>query len=283
MEPAEVRFTAFWQCAGSQCRRALGLLAAVPTTDAIGTAPVVADGHVYVVDGSGVVYCVDTRTLEVAWSFASRGGKANCNNISSPAVVGPYLHFGTVAGWYYVLDRKTGQVVTELDCGGPVFTAPVVVDDRAYFATFGAKVFAVASDGQVRWMWDFVKEVLGFTGDRWYGADWLKHKQGRVTWEDHFCCSRDLSAHGQTVVVPAGGRTLFLEDRGQTGVLAATGLIPDNSGNEYPAAFGQSIGPDGEVYVQWHRRDNTGRVEILHCAMARSRPISSPARRRPSS
>ncbi len=134
------------------------------------------------------------------------------NNLSSPAVVGPYLHFGTTAGSYYVLDRADGRVVREIRCDGPIFTAPTVANGRAYFATVGAQVYAVEADGTVAWSWDFVKEVIGFTGDRWKGEDWLKFKNGRVTWKDHFCCSRDLAAYGKTLVVPAGGRVVFLED-----------------------------------------------------------------------
>ncbi len=45
--------------------------------------------------------------------------------------------------------------------------------------------------------------------------------------------------------------------------ICAVGIIPEYVGKEYPAAFGQSIGEQGEVYVQWHRRDNAGRVEVL--------------------
>jgi len=65
----------------------LGLIGAVPLTDAIFTAPVVADERIYVVDGAGVAFCIDAATLQVVWKFPTRGGKANCNNISSPAIV----------------------------------------------------------------------------------------------------------------------------------------------------------------------------------------------------
>ena len=41
------------------------------------------------------------------------------------------------------------------------------------------------------------------------------------------------------------------------------GEIPDYVGKEYPATFGQSADQSGKVYVQWHRRDNAGRVEIM--------------------
>ena len=72
----------------------VGLLAAVPLTDAIFTSPVVAAGKVFVVDGSGVVFAIDTATLKVVWRFATRGGPRNCNNAASPAVVGDYVHIG---------------------------------------------------------------------------------------------------------------------------------------------------------------------------------------------
>ena len=65
------------------------------------------------------------------------------------------------------------------------------------------------------------------------------------------------------MVIPAGGRTVFLEDAGDRPRVRAVAEIPEYVGNEYPATFGQSIGEAGEVYVQWHRRDNAGRVEIL--------------------
>lgn len=250
---------------GRSVKTPLGLVDAVPLTDAVMTSPVVADGAIYVVDAAGVATCVDAETLKIRWQTPTAGGAANCNNVSSPAISGPYLHFGTTLGRYYVLDRANGRVVREIDCGDPIFSTPVSGNDRVYFATLGAQVYAVTPDGEICWTWDFVKEVIGFDGDRWNGAAWTKFKDGRVTWKDHFCCSRNLGLIEQekTVVIPAGGRTVFLRDEGEQPKLRAVGLIPDFAGSEYAAAFGQSIGPSGEVYVQWHRRDNAGRVEIL--------------------
>ncbi len=241
----------------------LGLIGSVPMTDGVYASPVVADGRAYVVDGAGVVSAIDTRTLTVAWRYATRGGPGNCNNVAAPAISGNYLHVGTMAGYYYVFDRATGAVVRELDCREPIFSSPAVSDERVYFATLGARVFAVEPDGTLAWTWDFVKEVVGFDGDRWSGEAWLAFRGDRVTWRDHFVCSRDLSLLGQTVVIPAGGRTVFLEDEGAAAKLRAVGEIPDYAGSEYPATFGQSADEQGNVYVQWHRRDNAGRVETM--------------------
>ncbi len=241
----------------------LSLVGAVPLTDAIFTSPVVHDGKVYAVDGSGTAFCIDTDTLEVLWKTETAGGKANCNNVSSPVLVNDYLHFGTMAGNYYVLNANSGEVVKKIFCHDPIFSAPVSANNRVYIATLGARVYAFEENGELCWTWDFVKEELGFNGNRWSGQEWLEHKNGRVTWRDHFCCSQDISVYEKTIVIPAGGRTIFLEDQMDNPKLLDIGVIPSYYGKEYPAAFGQSIGEDGSVYVQYHRRDNSGRVEIL--------------------
>ncbi len=103
----------------------LGLIAAVPLSDAVFTAPVVADGRVYVLDGSGVAWCFKADTLALLWRFQSSGGKANSSNVSSPAIAGRYLHFGTMAGAYYVLDAGSGELAKKIETGDPIFSAPV--------------------------------------------------------------------------------------------------------------------------------------------------------------
>jgi outer membrane protein assembly factor BamB len=241
----------------------LGLVVAIPLTDGIYAAPVVDGGRVFVIDGSGVVTALEASTNRVIWRFATRGGKGNCNNVAAPAAIGKYLHVGTTAGYYYVLDQETGAVVREIDCAEPIFSSPAVASNRVYFATLGARVYAIEPAGEVAWTWDFVKEVVKFNGNRWSGEDWLKQRPERVNWRDHFVCSRDICVVEKTIVIPAGGRTVFLTDDGKAPRLAAVGEIPEYAGKEFPATFGQSADAAGNVYVQWHRRDNAGRVEIL--------------------
>lgn len=236
----------------------LGLVAAVPLTDAVFTAPVVADSRVFVVDGAGVAWCFDAGTLEVIWKFATPGGKANCNNVSSPAVAGGYLHFGTMAGSYYVLDTASGAVVKEIKCGDPIFSAPVVGEDRVYFATLGSRVHALKPDGTVCWVWDFVRRRLDFGGDRWSGEDW-RRLRGQAGWREQFCCNRNIALTGKTLVIPAGGTICWLEDAGQEAQLRGTYLAR----REAPATLGLTIDHSGAVYRQWTRRDNGGNVEVL--------------------
>ncbi len=134
----------------------------MPLSDAIFTAPVVAGGRVYVVDGSGVALCLDAATLRPLWRVQTRGGAANCNNVSSPALAGGYLHFGTMAGVYYVLEAASGKVVRQIACGEPILSTPVVGRDRVYFATLGSRVYALRPDGEICWQWDFVQRAFRF-------------------------------------------------------------------------------------------------------------------------
>ncbi|UCG47255.1 MAG: PQQ-binding-like beta-propeller repeat protein [Phycisphaerales bacterium] len=244
---------------GRQVTTPLELLAAVPMTDAIFTSPVVTGERIYAVDGSGVAMCVDRRSFNPLWRHKSSGGKANCNNVSSPVIIGGYLHFGTMSGSYIVLDAAKGTLVREISCGDPIFSAAVAGSDRAYFATLGSRVYCVEPDGRICWTWDFVKEVLGFDGDRWSGDD-LRNRFGRATWEHQFCCSRNIALDGKMLIVPAGGMVIWLEDIGSRAALRGKYL---GGPRESPSTLGLSVGQSGEVYRQWTRRDNEGRVEIL--------------------
>ncbi len=235
----------------------LGLVAAIPLTDAVFTAPAVADGKVFVLDGSGVLFCIDAASTKILWKYESRGGRANCNNISSPAIGGPYVHFGTTAGFYYVLRVEDGALVREIPCREPIFSTPVAGKDTVYFATLGSKVYALKPDGTLRWTWDFVKEQLKFSGNRWSGEDWSAREQ-RVTWRDQFCCSRNIACQDKTLVIPAGGSIVWLEDAGERAVLRHV-YAPKES----PSTLGLSLDAAGAAYRQWYRRDNGGRVEIL--------------------
>ncbi len=236
----------------------LGLLACVPLSDAVFTAPVVAGGKAFVVDGSGVVWAIDVKDFHVVWRFATPGGPANCNNVASPAIAGRYLHVGTMAGGYYVLDASTGALVKEIRCGEPIFSAPVLGHDRVCSATLGSKAYALESDGRVAWTWDYVVERLKFRGDRWSGSEWRRLK-GQVTWRDQFCCVRDLALHCRTLVMPAGGAVVWLEDAGDRAVQQGIYL----GRRESPATLGLALDSSGTVYRQWTQRDNNGSVEVL--------------------
>jgi len=244
---------------GRRLETPLGLLWAAPLSDAVFTSPVVSNGRVYVVDGSGKVHCFRADRPEPVWTLQTAGGKANSSNVCSPALAEGRLHVGTMAGDYYVLDAGTGRVLRRIEMGEPILSAPVVSGGRVYVATLGSRVYALTPDGTVCWTWDFVRERLDFAGDRWSGEDWLRLR-GRAGWREQFCCTRPLALAGDCVVVPAGGTICWLRDRGDRADLRAAYT---SAKREAPATLGLSVDDAGAVYRQWTRRDNEGRVEIL--------------------
>ncbi len=248
---------------GFTASKNLGLEGTVAFSDGLYASPVIVDGMIFAIDGSGLIKAIDIDSRKTRWQYQTRGGAGNCNNIATPAIIDDFLHVGTTAGYHYVLNRKSGELIKELDCREAIFSSPVASKERVYVATLGAQVYALQPNGEVVWKWDFVREVIGFDGDRWKGEDWLKARPDRVTWRDHFVCSRELALIGRTLVIPAGGRTVFLDDEGKSPKLRVAGEIPAYDGSEFPATFGQSADEYGNVFVQWHRRDNAGRVEVL--------------------
>jgi outer membrane protein assembly factor BamB len=241
-------------CADRDVEESPGLLAALPMSDAVLTSPVIARGKIYVVDASGKAACIDATTFNVVWEYQSRGGAANCNNVSSPALAGNYLHFGTMAGSWIVLDADRGTLVRELRVGEPIFTSALVANGRVYFATLGSRVHALTPEGTLRWTWDFVKEELKFDGDRWSGEAWLKFRNGPLRQGDTFFCARDLAATDRHVLVPAGGSLVWLQDLGDR---AAARDVHSRNGPTY----GLTVAEDGSAYRQWSYLDNVSEVE----------------------
>ena len=165
----------------------------------------------------------------------------------------------------------------------PSSARPSLVKTGPIFATLGSRIYAIEPDGTVCWTWDFVKEQLGFAGDRWSGTDWVKHKGERVTYDEQFCCSQDLALHGETLVVPAGASVVWLEDSGNRPELRAVYRWREHAYFRI-TTLGSSIGEDGTVYRQTHRIDNGGEVERLQLRNGEVQADSVPwnGNRRPS-
>ena len=210
----------------------LGLMAAVPLSDAVFTSPVVADGRVYVVDASGVACCFDAASL-APLEGRDRGRQAQLQQrlLAGPGRPLPALrHDGRRVLRARCRKRQGGP---QDRCGEPIFSTPVVGKDRVYFATLGSRVYALQPDGAVVLDLGFRQGAAGFhrrplerrgvvrtpPGSRgkqrsmpsargaWTNGD-------RVRMQQQFACSRDIALDGKRGR-DAGGRILvWLEDAG---------------------------------------------------------------------
>ena len=107
-----------------QIETPLGLLAAVPATDAILASPVVTSGRILVVDAAGVLFCVEASTGKVIWKHESRGGRDNTASGPDTTVSGGQLN--DASGWYATVggggfNSATGTSSVVAGGGGQIF------------------------------------------------------------------------------------------------------------------------------------------------------------------
>ena len=252
--------------AAPQRRRTPGVARGGPLTDAIFTAPVVAGGRVYAVDGAGVAFCLDAATLPVALESADRAPCTQAaRGTATTSLRRPWRAvISTSAPWpasYYVLDAATRHAwSSEIRCGEPIFSTPVG-RQRAGLLRH-ARVAGLrrwSPSGTVCWTWDFVKAAARLRRRslerRAIGAGTSKAGVTGPRTVPLLAATSPWTARRASL--PAGGSVVWLEDRGPAGG------SPPHATARYPATLGLSIGEDGTVYRQWHRCDNGGQVDIL--------------------
>ena len=263
----------------------LGLVGAVPLTDGIYASPVVADGKVYRDRRLGRRLRASTpQTLQGALDVRHprrTGQLQQRRRAGRDRQVSACRHDGRLL--LRPRPRQRAQSSARSTAASRSSPRPAA-GDRPRLLRDARRAGSTPSkpDGELAWTWDFVKEVVKFDGNRWSGEDWLKDRKDRVTWQDHFVCSRDICLIGKTVVMPAGGRTVFLDDAGAAPQLRAVGEIPDLRRHR----VSRHVRPKRRCRRQRlravapPRQRRAGRNPASSTATARCRPISSRAPKR---
>ncbi len=241
----------------------LGLIGAVPLTDAVFTAPVVADGCVYVVDAAGVAFCLDAATL------ARRSGKSkhaaarptaatSRRRPSRDVTCTSALPQARTTCWNGKAEQLSGR------CGGAILssarlswaTTGSILPPSALAFTPSSLTAPSAGRGTLsRSNWDSTAIVgAGRTGSntRRSASTSTTSSAVRGTW---LCTEK---------------RSSCLPDPGWCGWKTATTMrrfrprtVVARDESYRVATMGLSIGEDGAVYRQTHRIDNGGEVERL--------------------
>lgn len=94
--------------------------------------PVVAQGHVYTINGAGVLTCGDAATGDILWQLRLGG-----NYWATPSAVGDRLYCPSKEGLVKVVDLsgEKGEIVAENEIGAPIYSPPAIVGDALYIRT----------------------------------------------------------------------------------------------------------------------------------------------------
>lgn len=112
-----------------------------------GSAPIEADGMVYIGSPDERLYALDAETGAKAWHF-----ETNHLVRSSPAVADNLVVFGSFDNRVYALDKNSGEEVWQYNTGGVVSTAPAIHEGVVYIGSRSTRLYALSLEtGEVVW------------------------------------------------------------------------------------------------------------------------------------
>jgi outer membrane protein assembly factor BamB len=129
--------------------------------------PIVAAGHVYLLDSETTVFAIDLASGTEAWERelipeyeddeASLGGGV--------AYESGRLFVTTAFGDIMALDATTGDTVWQQNLSAPLRAAPAVADGRVFAITYDNRLVAVSAlDGEILWTHEAIVESAGLLG-----------------------------------------------------------------------------------------------------------------------
>jgi eukaryotic-like serine/threonine-protein kinase len=137
----------------------------------VNSSPAMVDGVVYAVSLDGSLYAVDAATGKQRWSFATEGEHrfTKAGNLgtfpptevvpdpwdfylSSPAVVGDAVYFGSGDGQVYAVDASSGSLRWKFKTGDVVHSSPAVSGGIVYIGSWDTYLYALdAATGALKW------------------------------------------------------------------------------------------------------------------------------------
>jgi len=211
-------------------------------TARLAAAPIVAGGHVYVIDTLGTVRAFDGRTGAQLWASqtpADRGGEASLYG-GGIAYDQGRIYATNGLGYVVALDERNGGLVWKVRPGGPLRGSPTVANDALYVMSQDNQIYSLKeSDGSTNWSQAASLEVAGVFGSAspavgqgtvvaGFSSGELnayRYENGREVWQDALqrtsirtsvSTLNDIDADpvvdsGQVIAVGQGGRMVALD------------------------------------------------------------------------
>ncbi len=153
----------------------------------VASSPAVEGGRVFFGSYDGRFYALDEKTGALLWKFATGGERrfearglhglqpkqqtyADPYDVylSSPAVAGGTVYFGSGDGHVYALEAASGALRWKVDTGEVVHASPAVADGTVFVGNWASTLFAFdAATGAERWRFqagtdDLIHNQVGF-------------------------------------------------------------------------------------------------------------------------
>jgi PQQ-dependent dehydrogenase (methanol/ethanol family) len=151
--------------------------------------PIVVDGTMYVTTPYNTAIAYDLKTRKELWRYEHKLGTTIycCGpNNRGVAIHGPHLYMGTLDGRLVALDRKSGDVVWDIEVGDPAFGysithAPLVIGNNVIVGVSGGEygirgyVDAYnAVDGKRAWRWYSIPDNTDAVAKNGWWGTWTK-------------------------------------------------------------------------------------------------------------
>jgi outer membrane protein assembly factor BamB len=137
----------------------------------ITSSPAIAEGKVYFGSYDGDFYCLNAETGKLEWKFTTGGERRFTARhlhgmlpaaesmpdpfdfyLSSPAVWGGKVYFGSGDGNVYAVEAASGKVDWKVTTGDVVHASPAIADGVVYVGSWDSYFYAIdAVTGGVRW------------------------------------------------------------------------------------------------------------------------------------
>lgn len=150
------------------------------TRGPVSATPAIANGMLYVGSYDGNFYALDLKAGELKWKFATGGerrfeakglhGMQPKNQtiadpfdifLSSPAVVGNSVYFGSGDGNVYCLDAKNGALTWKFKTGDVVHASPAFADNTVFVGSWDSYFYAIdANSGKEKWRFHGGEDAL---------------------------------------------------------------------------------------------------------------------------
>ena len=93
--------------------------------------------NIYIATSNGILYTLNKSTLKKDWVFAGDGPITGFALVTSN-----YIYMATMARKLYILDKRDGILIQEIDLDGRARSAPIISQGKLFLACEDRRIIA---------------------------------------------------------------------------------------------------------------------------------------------